>query len=383
MKILSKYIYLLFVVLVGFTGCINDAVDGPEIQRDDDAVEFDLEFISRADPSNPNSPLYDYFIDGRSIILISQRANNLSLDFNDYDPSPTDPSELIPNTNLYKYVYYTNPSAVWDSGFNFQPYGDHALDWAQIEAAGELSGGYTLGALYYPVEYEVQNAVPEDQSIYNNLLSANVLGAYHTTNAVKSRLRFRFFHLMAAVRVTLLIPEWDPVTNTGFGADAAKSAFMLKVRSDYTIDWPNTLSSEEYPTPSIPTDAPETEIKMYLESVSNEVYEVDLSEYGSDYPETEKVRSATFVVVFPPQQPTNDGPTMRFFLTTMGGTEKRFIWYSSSIDKGTLEFNARNTITNLTLFLPRVDNDAILISSYIVPWTEAESEFTVLPDDRN
>lgn len=379
MKRLLKNICIGLGILTGIPSCVNDTTEALEMAGSEASVTFDLEFDSRAGETNADSPLYDYFIDGRSVILISQRGNNLSLDFNDYDVNPDDPSELIPNKNLYKYVYYTNPVATWESGFNFQPYQGYALDWPRIEAGGELSGGYALGALYYPVGYEVMTEVPTDQSAYDNLLKANVLGAFHTTNSSYSRLRFRFYHLMSAIRVTLLIPDWNPDDNTGFGENAAQSAYMLKVKTDYSVTWPLGISSEEYPSPEIPVDAQENSVRMYLESVSNEVETVHLQSLNPDYPAEEKVRKATFLIIFPPQQPTSDGPAMRFYLTTMGGTEKSFVWYTQNIVQGSLSM-VRNSLTNLTLYLPRVDNNAILIKSYIAPWTEAESEFTVIPD---
>lgn len=366
--------------LLSLTSCVYDSDIVPDVPVSANSVTFDVEFESTAEDAS--GPLYDYFIDGRSVVLLSQRGLTLSIDFNDYTTDPTDPSILIPNTNLYKYVYYTNPNANWESGFNFQPFEDYALDWDQIEEGGVFNEGYALGALYYPIDYRINDAVEIDQREYDNILRSNVLGAWHVTNEIRSRLRFKFFHLMSAARVTLLIPEWNPENNTGFGENSADRAEMLSVRTEYDLRWPLNGTSEEPPTPLLKEDGQLNDIQMFLESVSNEVETINLKDIDpSKYTdETERVRRATFTVIFPPQQPVKDGPAMRFYLTTMGGTEKRYVWYSDAIAQGTLDYR-RSSVTNLVLFIPRTDNDAILIKSHIEPWTEAESEFTVIPDD--
>lgn len=373
---------ILLASVLGLTGCINDVFEDPsEAPAASQLIDFDIEFESKAGDTFADSPLYDYFIDGRSVILISQRGQNLSINFNDYLISSTDPSVMEKNENLYKYVYYTNPTADWDQGFNFQPYGNNALDWNLIQQGGEYNGGYALGALYYPIGYTVDNSVQTDQSVRDNLLRSNVLGAWHLTNSLQSRIRFRFFHLMSAMRVTLLIPDWDPADNSGFGEDAAKSAQFLKLKTDYSIEWPNNLTSEEPPTPLFTSDAEAHDIEMYLESVSNDVETINLKTLNPDYDDiTENVRKATFIAIFPPQQPYMEGPAMRFTLNTMGGTERKYIWYVNDLVSSSSLNISRGTLTNLTLYIPRTENNAILIKSYIVPWTEAESEFTVIPD---
>lgn len=379
MKKPAIYLYALLTTLLALTGCATEDVPGPTGSAESSPVVFDVEFATRAGENVKDSPLYDYFIDGRSVIMISQRSNNMSINFNPYtETTENDQTVTVPNKNLYKYVYYTNPSADWEAGFNFQPLNNSsALDWDLIASNGPLNSDYALGALFYPVDYEVFNAVQSDQSSYDDLLRSNVLGAWHRTNELKSRLRFRFFHLMSAARVTILIPDWDPADNSGFGENAAQSAYMLKMKREFSIDWP-IQNTEESPVPQILSDAEPTDIKMYLESVSNEVETVNLSSINSSFPDQEeRIRRATFVILFPPQQPTTEGPAMRFFLNTMGGAEKRYVWYSNDFS----ESFYRNTIINLILYLPRTENNAILIKSYIVPWTEAESEFNVYPDD--
>lgn len=370
-----KDILIAVTLLVFVSASCRNAADEPHPERQKSpALEIEIE--SLADNTQSTSPINDYFIDGRSIILISQRGDHMSIDFNDYDVSPDDPSELVPNTNLYKYVYYSNPEADWNKGFNFMPYGDYELNWTEIEK-NPLNGEYSLGALYYPVGYEVYNSIQTDQTTAENLRRSNVLGAWHRTNTPHDRLRFRFYHLMAAVRVTLLIPDWDPSDNSGFGENAASSASMLKVKKDFTIDWP-IASSEEAPVPQVPENADIYDIGMYHEAVSNTVERVNLRELSASLPDlTENVRTSTFVMLLPPQQPTNDGPAMRFTLFTMGGSDRTYVWYAG----GSNLTLTRGSISHLILYIPRSENNAILIKSYIEDWIQADSEFAVIPDN--
>lgn len=377
MKHLGYYIYLVIPAFLWLAGCQKDEVMPASSAPSSD---FDIEFDTRATGNpNENDPLLDYFIDGRSVILISQQGDHLSLNFEDYTISDTDPSVSTPNKNLYRYVYYTNPSADWDQGFDFQPYGDYALDWEYMRN-NRYGGEYALGALYYPGGVVVNNEVQTDQTTYENLTASNILGAYHKTQDYHSRLRFKFYHLMSAIRVTLLIPVWNPDDNTGFGENSAQSAEMLNIKKAFSIKF-NLGSSEEPPVPELTDDPYTYDIQMYLESVSNTVEEITLSDLHSGMPEeTDKFRRATFLVIFPPQEASIQGPAMRFHLTSMGGTPRNFVWYNNDLINSSIS-NARGSLHNLLLYLPRTDNAAILINSEIINWIPAESEFSVVPEN--
>lgn len=376
MKDVFKYPYILIAALLMFAGCSDDIeVSGPTRKM---AAEFDLTFIDAMDEGD-NGVLAEHFVDGRSVILISQRGTSLSIDFNDttFDLEGNE----IPNQNLYKYVYYTNDAADWDNYYNFQPSGNRALNWDYM-TNNRLNGEYALGALFYPVDYKVLNSVEQDQSILENLQRSNILGAWHRTQDIKSRLKFRFFHLMEAIRVQLLIPVWDPADNSGFGEDAAKSGDMLSMITDFDVDWSLNKSSEQAPEVHYKIDGVEPrDIRMYLESVDNTVRNIKYSDITTDFPELEEsVRTATFVVLFPPQQPVNNGPAMRFKLETMGGMEKSYVW-NTSLLYGNPLVSAGGRVNNLILYLPRKENNAILIKAHILDWVDADSSFTVIPDD--
>lgn len=377
MKGLFRYLYIFIAAsLLWLDGCINSK-DAPEEPLQTGAVEFDVEIGQNSDPAADNGVLDDYFIEGRSVIIISQRGESLSINFNDYttDSEGND----IPNENLYKYVYYSNPSADWYNYYNFQPYGNRALDWAYMER-NSLNGEYALGALYYPVGYNVYNSVEQDQSSYENILRSNILGAWHRTHETKSRLRFAFYHLMEAIRVQLLIPDWNPEDNSGFGADAVESAAMLGMIKDFSIDWSLDNSTETSPHAQYLREGAEPcDIKMYLESVDNDVETINLHDITASFPdEEESVRTATLVVLFPPQQPATTA--MRFILKTMGGQEKSYVWNTRDMYDNPLRSEG-GMVNNLILYLPRKANNAILIKAHVVDWVEAESQFTVIPDD--
>ena len=375
MKNLFKYIFVFIAPFLWLVGCSDS--EGAQDDFLTRAVEFDVRFDKTpGDGSAGNGVLDDYFIDGRSVILISQRGASLSINFNDYNID-NEGNQTV-NENLYKYVYYTNPSADWDNNYNFQPYGNRALDWALMEKES-LNGEYVLGALYYPVEYNVNNSVEADQSNYENLLRSNILGAWHKTHEAKSRLRFRFYHLMEAIRVTLLIPDWNPADNSGFGEDAAESATLLGIIKDFTIGWSLDNSTEIPPNAQYIREEQSCDIKMYLETVDNDVQTINFHDITPSFPdEVESVRKATFVVLFPPQQPATTA--MRFILKTMGGMEKNYVWNTNNMYDSTMKSEG-GQINNLILYIPRKGNNAILLKAHIMDWMDAESQFTVIPDD--
>ena len=380
MKGLFRYLYIFIAAIFAFAGCSEGSESAGPMQKM--AVEFDLNFVGVAESgegTSKNGVLDDYFIDGRSVIIISQRGTSLSINFNDY--TIDNEGNQTENENLYKYVYYTNTSADWDNYYNFQPYGNRALDWAYMER-NSLNGEYALGALYYPVGYNVYNSVEQDQSSYENLLRSNVLGAWHRTYATKTRLRFAFYHLMEAIRVTLLIPDWNPEDNSGFGADAVESAAMLGMIKDFSIDWSLDNSTETSPHAQYLREGVEPcDIIMYPESVDNDVRRVRYNDITSSFPDDEEsVRTATFVVLFPPQQPAINAPAMRFILKTMGGQEKSYVWSTNNMYDNPLRSEG-GLVNNLTLYLPRKANNAILIKAHILDWVDADSQFTVIPDD--
>lgn len=374
MKGLFGYITLFTAALV-LAGCSDRHEYREPVQSM--SAEFDVSFIDAVDDGSPTvNKLNDYFIDGRSVIIISQRGTSLSMTFNDTTLDSN--GNEIPNENLYKYVYYTNDAATWEAYSNFQPYDGRALNWDYI-MKDRWNGEYALGALYYPVEYNVYNSVEQDQSSDENLKRSNILGAWHRTND-KTRLRFRFFHLMEAMRVTLLIPEWDPADNSGFDEDAAVSGSMLGMIKEFDIGWSADLSSEEFPIAQYIQGMEPCDITMNLESVDNTPRKIRYNELSDTFPELEDVvRTATFVVLFPPQQPVTNGPAMRFVLKTLGGTQKSYVWSTNNF-YGSLE-SWGGYVNNLTLYLPRKASNAILIKGHILEWIEADSQITVIPDE--
>ena len=375
MKGLFKHISLFAAALFAFAGCSDDREALEPMQKM--AAEFDLSFVAQTDEEGnvDHGVLEEYFIDGRSVIIISQRANALSLNFNE---TTTDAEgNEIRNDNLYKYVYYNNPAANWEEYANFQPYGDRALDWEYIGNYG-FGGEFSLAALYYPVGYNIYNMVEQDQSSDDNIRRSNVLGAWHKTNVYQDRLKFAFYHIMEAIKVTLLIPVWKAEDNSGFGADAVKRGELLNIANEFDVTWGANLSTEQ--SPAAEAKGEPCDIIMHLESVENEPRKIRYNDSTGSFPEDEdEVRTATFVVLFPPQQVGLNGPAMRFVLQTMGEQEKSYVWNTRDMENSIS--SEGGIVHNLILYLPRKASNAILIKSYILDWIEADSQFTVIPDD--
>lgn len=380
MKIHKTY-NLLFLSLSCISVSCHENLDEPGI-KSQTPVSFELEMATNPyvdfnfdeNSGTGLDPIGYYFHPGQSVLLISQRGENF------------EPFSSVNTAGIYKYTYYVNDEADWDYGYNFEPYDGNALDWETIKNY-QFQGNYGFGALFYPIENNTVTSVMADQSDYNNFLRSDILGTYHLTSQLKSRLRFRLFHLMACMDVKLWVPEWNPEDNTGFDDNAVCGAQMPDMIRNFEIIWGNT-STEVAPTVQLPVESSRIVSVINLYSIDGEssrpVVTKELpqpdpnSSWTSDpLPDSDNIREYHYRVLFPAQTLSSSLPIFRFTLTRNGKQHS----YTFSMPKrvnGSFSI-ASGTMNNLTLYLPRFENHAIMVKSEIIDWTEGESEFSAMP----
>lgn len=325
--------------------------------------------------------LDDSFKDGESLIYISQAGVGI------------DPFVETETNNWYLYQYYDNESAWWGSegedgenegGYNFAPVGQNELDWETIKKIGYIGNSYTFCSLYFPGDNKIRNGVERDQSTLTNLRNSNYLGAKHTTIKEKVRLRFRFYHLMTYLHVTLYVPIWSASDNSGYLDSAVDKAEALQIYPDLQVDWKGETTSDASPGLSIPVSSEKTDIRMYMHPETVET-EININEYypnGKDQDVIEKVTKYTFSVLLPPGQDISQRNFLRFYLHTPGGTEKKYLFSTSQIPGNTQLELSRGTVNELELYLPRKENNTILISASIEDWKKASSEVNVTEESK-
>ena len=135
------------------------------------------------------------------------------------------------------YTYKHNPNADWDKEYNFVPdTDDSALNWKTVRNNGSDGNAYKFYAYFFPVDnrtlsqkldrnpdWSLNSLTTGDMTLktgqwqsisqIDDLRSLDVMGAYHATPSLYSRMRLKFHHLMCYVRVTLYVPVVQPRYN--------------------------------------------------------------------------------------------------------------------------------------------------------------------------
>lgn len=391
MKRLKRHILYLISVLI-VTSCSQGIEESSVESPDQDLVEFYLDFPTRSvgvdNTSSTLDPLSDYFEKNSSLLLISQRTNYVSISFEDNN------SDGSKNELLYKYVWEgegkeaqeetSGNTPNWEIGYNFKPLSTwkNPMNWSSVMARGAFGNSYAFGAIYYPVENQSRSDIETDQSILNNLKKSNLLGAYHLTKSLYERFRFRLYHLMACMKVTILVPCVDPDDQTKGYNERTILGTMLGLNKDFTIDW-GARGSEE--PPILKADETVTtvaNIKMYLQPSEGprEEKEWDLSNFGLEG--KAKVREYTFMALFPPQTLSNTDNILEFDIKREGSetvTAAKYYWSTSQLLTH-LQVSA-GTITNLILYFPVEENNALMIKSEILEWGQTDTIVTITPEE--
>lgn len=309
---------------------------------------------------------------------------------------------------IYDYKYYENPDANWDKGYNFTP-NDYLnpLEWFKIGNSGTYFSSFWLFALYFPerntLPLREENgmklfSVERDQSTIENLKKSDVLGAYHSTQELFNRLRFKMYHLMTYLRIRLYVPVYDEETKTGYYDDALVLAQLNNVTSDFAIEWSYLRFSDEA-GPQLSALSGTDNIIMYQHPLENgatsrEPVRIPYREYipqgyfdqhiKGDY---DWVRVYDFSVLMPVQKGIidEDGNEIQFNMTDF----LTFEFKSNAGAQKLYTFNATNTngqnnnVLNLTqgtfqmleLYVPRVGNQVIYLGSTLHGWKQYTSSF--------
>lgn len=388
---MKKWIVAILAV-VAFASCAGDkevrpdsegrtvtgimAASGPQTLADNTQAEDITEVMTDNE-----------FAEG-SLLYISQMGTTLPPDFSEG------------SSNRYVYLYEENPLASWDAEgtYNFYPVaGTPAIEWDVVRNNGSVGNAFSLYAFHFPVENSVRFNIETDQRDLNNLKKSDILGAYHATSALFTRLRFRLYHLMVYLRVTLYVPVYeeddDGMGYSGFESDAFRNAVVLNAATDFDIEWRTNRSSDtDPPLVILKQNSPRSMLRMYLhhwdEYPDNQEHFPVIEDfpvgkyYGDDPDATDKVRVYNFSVLFPGQTFGTSDNFLQFQFNTVGWAEggdvKNFYFAASQLVAGSTEFNfTQGTLQQLNLYVPRRGNNTILVRANILPWTDASTDMTV------
>lgn len=386
-----KFLVLLLIPFLG--SCSGDN----EMEGDSNDYDFSSIIVARNARSLPSGmgeteagevpAIINESFSTDDVLYISQMGTNV------------DPSFESGASNLYKYIYYENEeeTPTWEQGYNFKKaLNSEALNWGNIVALGSVGNAFAFYGMYFPGGTPIfqvntdQTGGKENPFSEANFLTSDILGAYHTTSATYTRMRFNLFHLMVYLKVTIYVPVYSDQYNeegnsefSGFNKGAMLGAFMMNTIPTFTIDWRAGRSSDTEP-PLTKTNGNGTKIQMYMHEPDENSgpIEINVRDYykGGDIT-TDKVRAYNFSVLFPQQTFAQNSNIICFELENpMGSSSPHKYYYFSSnqlISETTDYALNQGTLQQLYLYLPRTTNKTILIGAKILDWGNTSTEMTV------
>ena len=297
-------------------------------------------------------------------------------------------SDFGESASPYCYRYQYNPDALanWDSGYNFKcKNGCTPFDWTAVPALGSVGNAFSFYAMYFPGDNTVKWAVETDQSAKENFIKSDIMGAYHATSALYTRLRFNLFHLMVYLKVTIYVPTFKDSANndnynySGFEENAVIGAYVLNANTQFDIDWLAVRSSDKM-APLTQSKESKANIKMFSHPSSGEVEQIDVRNYynGGTLLQDD-VRTYTFSVIFPSQAFGDN--FLCFALKDIDESTRYFYFSGSQIvgDSGNYSLS-QGTLQQLYLYMPRNSNETILVGADILPWKDSVTDMTVTKD---
>ena len=386
MKFGLIYIFLLLLLV----GC-SDSEREPGLETSEEILgSISVSKVSRATTINDEEEMApgdvkalegNFEFSDESLLYISQLGTTS-------DPNFTDNA----TSNLYIFQYKKNEDANWDENYNFVAKKDsQLLTWTNIKNMGSVGNAFSLYAMSFPGNEIIFN-VSKDQSggtddPFNsiNFNKSDILGAFHATSALYTRLRFNLFHLMTYLKVTLYVPDYQEKTNdgdqvsySGYKEGAVQAGYVLNTYTDFTIDWRANRSSDSEAPLTYGTGR-STSIKMYMNEPQDEIIKLEnVTDYfGASKLTDDNVRAYNFSVLFPARNSTDKtNISLCFNLQNIDQQMKYYYFESNQITTGNYT-PAQGTLQQLYLYLPRTDNTAILVGAKILPWGTSSTDMTV------
>lgn len=337
----------------------------------------------------PQNTIINNRFDENSLLYFSQMGSSTDPNFSDFTNSAS--------PYCFIYEYYQNDDATWDSNdeYNFKicqttQYGDDRLPitWKSIMEIGSVKNSFSLYAFHFPVANTVRWNVETDQSVLDNFKVSDIMGAYHATSALYTRLRFNLFHLMVYLKITLYVPDYEEYADvpgdyaySGYKEGSYRGAYVMNAYPGINIEWRTDRSSDINPPLTQPnTSMSRANIKMYQHPGSNEV--ITLENVKSFYPNysgadnTDRVRVYEMSVLVPAQTFGND--FLCFGLIDAEGNNRYYYFNGNQItgDSGNYSLT-QGTLQELKLYLPRATNETILMGANVLPWNDAATDMTV------
>lgn len=393
-------IFAYFILLVVLGSCTLNGDEDPILNEENNEG---LVFVAREGMRRaPGIEDGDTATDNSAPIVINQFKAGDLLYFSQMpqgdNPNFEDMSEGITN---YLYVYKYNPGgeATWADGYNFNVNtGRLGFNWDNVIAVGPNGNVFKFFGFHFPIDQEPIWRVQTDQTGgegdeygRDNFMKSDILGAYHATSAIYTRMRFRLFHLMTYLMVKIYVPvfegtsaDYDNQSYSGFNEGALLGAYVLNALTDFKIEWAASKSSDsEAPLVQADESKNRQNIKMYRHDIDEStISEIDVSPYYGGQVDgiqdnKDRVRTYQFSVLFPTQTFPND--FLCFALTTPGGDIKYYYFKAEQIigAEGTSFGLTQGTLQELILYLPRKTNQTVLVGAKILPWKNAETDMTV------
>lgn len=355
------------------------------------SVALDADNIDKQYPGDVD-PIQTVGFEDNSLLYFSQMGPEKA-------PNFTDPGEYE-KPYQYIYIYKRNDAAIWEDeyNFNFRVKDDRkAFDWNTVKEIGSVGNSFSMYAFYFPIDNEIRFNVewdqrgPEDNKYdIKNFQRSDIMGAYHATSSLFSRLRFRLFHLMTYLKVTLYVPVYHDAADdkgnsySGFEDDAMIGAFINNVSNAFNVEWRANRSSDTNAPLIQPDNTQKGQIIMYQHKreKDNIIKDFNPKDYytGENVAENDDVRAYNFSVLFPAQ--TLDENYLWFVLKTPDNTYKYYYFSGTVGDKNANYGLTQGTLQQLYLYLPRKTNETVLIGAKILPWSNSLTDMTVTKDNK-
>lgn len=392
----TYWIWIFAAILMGACSEHEEGTQPTSEYCNDDCIFVAKNDVRKAsgvgeDDTEETEPIIIGGFEKGDLLYFSQMPQGKDPNFSDFDKDALN--------YLYIYEYNETENASWSEGYNFQVHEDKkGFNWDDVLKVGPSGNAFKFFGFYFPVDQTPtwcvqtnQTGSKEDGYSKENFMKSDIMGAYHATSSIFTRMRFRLFHLMTYLKVTLYVPVYDgssdnpdDLSYSGYNEGALQGGYVMDAITDFTIEWAVAKSSDsEAPLVQTKADAKKQHIQMYRhQSDESSIKSLEVADYYSEPVDgitdgVDKVRTYHFSVLFPTQN--FDGNFLCFALQTPGGTTKYYYFSAAQLisHDGDSFGLTQGTLQQLYLYLPRKTNQTVLVSAKILPWKDATTDMTV------